>query len=161
MPKVEKDVSHGNGTTSEHQDEVVEDKQSDVVESDEPLFEYSDLNERQLAAIEVLAVEPTYTKAAAILGVSERTLRRYMGLPEFRRALQATRRVKYQEVAALTQHWAKLAVETVIEVMTDKATPAATRLSAATHVLRAARAYVEHEDMALRMDGLDESLEQY
>jgi DNA-directed RNA polymerase specialized sigma24 family protein len=50
------------------------------------------LTDKQEAAIAALLTEPTYARAAAVAGISEGTLYRWLHLPAFRAAFRQARR---------------------------------------------------------------------
>src|SRR3954470_2930594 len=55
------------------------------------------LDAREAAAVEALLQQPTLARAAAVVGINERTLRRWMSSPAFRNALLEARRAAFSQ----------------------------------------------------------------
>src|SRR4051812_25028787 len=77
------------------------------------------LTPRQKHAVHALLQEPTIGRAAVLAGVNEKTLRRWMELPQFQRAYHAARRSAFGQAIGLMQRYSPLAVTTLVQVMTD------------------------------------------
>jgi hypothetical protein len=122
-----------------------------------PAFGAADgLSSRQGRAIEALLREPTATRAAVAAGVSERTIRRWGREPAFRDALLRARRDAFGQAVGLTQRYAPVAVATLVKVMQDPAAGASAKVAAAGVLLRFGREGVELDDLAARLDRLEE-----
>ncbi len=94
-------------------------------------------------------------EAADAIGVAKSTLLRWMKQPEFDAAyLQARREVIFQSGARLQQA-CNAAVTTLLKVMADGKTPAATRVRAAQLVLEQAHQILEIEDLSNRVAALE------
>jgi hypothetical protein len=113
------------------------------------------LTPRQRRATEALMQEPNYKRAALVCGVNERTLRRWMKLPEFTRAYHAARRDAFGQSIGMLQRYSPMAVQTLVKVMTDAKTQPASQLAAAIALLRFARDGIELDDLALRLATLE------
>jgi hypothetical protein len=113
------------------------------------------LSAREAAAVEALLQQPTIARAAASVGVHERTLRRWMATPAFRTALLEARRAAFGQAIGLTQWYAAMAVATLVKVMNDPASPAHCRISAAAVLLRFGREGLELDDLADRVEALE------
>ena len=114
------------------------------------------LTARHERAIIALLNEQTIGKAATTAGVSERTLYRWLDDPGFSRAYRKARREAFGQAIALTQRYAPLAVNTLAKIMTDQDAPAHAKASAATTLLRFGREGLELDDLAARIEALEE-----
>jgi hypothetical protein len=115
----------------------------------------SGLTPKQDQAIIALLNEPTIAKAATALGVSERTLHRWLEDETFHRAFRKARREAFAQAIAVTQRYAPMAVHTLAKVMTDTSVQASARVSAATNLLRFGREALELDDLAGRLEALE------
>jgi hypothetical protein len=86
---------------------------------------------KQQAAIAALLTAPTIPAAAAQIGVNERTLRRWLQLPEFRAAYRQARRELLEGAINRMQSASGAAVDTLLAVATNTEAKAADRLRAA------------------------------
>jgi hypothetical protein len=116
----------------------------------------SGLTPKQDQAIIALLNEPTIAKAATALGVSERTLHRWLEDETFHRAFRKARREAFAQAIAVTQRYAPVAVHTLAKVMTDTSVQASARVSAATNLLRFGREALELDDLAARIEALEQ-----
>src|SRR4051812_20711563 len=85
-------------------------------ESDDGVGGIEGLSPRQAKAMEALLQEPTVSRAAALGGVNERTLRRWLAEPAFRHAVFRARREAFGQAIWLTQRYAGVAVATLVKV---------------------------------------------
>jgi hypothetical protein len=115
----------------------------------------SGLTPKQDQAIIALLNEPTIAKAATALGVSERTLHRWLEEETFHRAFRKARREAFAQAIAVTQRYTPMAVHTLAKVMTDGSVQASARVSAATNLLRFGREALELDDLAGRLEALE------
>lgn len=115
------------------------------------------LSSAQERAVIALMNEQTPQKVADVVGVTPRTLYRWLKDPAFISAYRAARREAYGQAIALTQRYAALAVNTLARVMTDANAPPTAKISAAIAVLRFGREGMELEDLAVRVDALEAS----
>jgi transposase len=97
------------------------------------------LTQRQERAIVALLREPTIQKAADAIGVHEKTIYRWLKEPEFTQVYRGTRREAFSQAVALTQKYAPMAVQSLAKTMLDPTTPAASRVTAASTLLRFGR----------------------
>jgi hypothetical protein len=111
---------------------------------------------RQGRAVEALLREGSITRAAAAVGVHERTLRRWGKEPAFRAAVLRGRREAFGQAIGLTQRYAPMAVATLVKVMNDPASAASAKVTAAALLLRFAREGVMLDDLAERVERLEE-----
>jgi hypothetical protein len=77
----------------------------------------SQLNTKQEKAIEALLEYPTLSAAAIAAGVDRKTIRRWMGLPEFRRRLRESRDLVYEHAMARLTSQANNAVTVLSAAM--------------------------------------------
>ena len=99
--------------------------------------------------------EQTLSKAAAAAEVGQRTLYRWLRKPEFSRAYRQARREAFGQAIALTQRYAPLAVNTLAQVMMDDRAPTSSKVAAATTILRFGREGIELDDLAARVEALE------
>ena len=88
---------------------------------------FDGLTPLQVKAILALLNEPTIVRAASTVGVDERSIRRWLEDPTFKRAYHAARREAFDHAIGLTQRYAPLAVNTLAKTMNDPDTPARTK----------------------------------
>jgi hypothetical protein len=74
------------------------------------------LTSKQEALIAALLIEPSYAAAAAKAGVGERTLYRWLHLPDFRSAFRRARREVVEAAVGRSQAASGVGVETLIDV---------------------------------------------
>jgi len=115
----------------------------------------SGLTPKQDQAILALLSEPTISKAASALGVSERTIHRWLEDETFHRAFRKARREAFAQAIAVTQRYAPMAVHALAKVMTDGSVQASARVSAATALLKFSREALELDDLAARIEALE------
>ncbi len=137
-----------------HEDRYESDEEGQV---DEPSSIYDSISVRQERAIICLLSEPTLAKAADAAGVGKRSLTRWMDKPAFAKAYRKARRDAFGQSIALTQHYAPLAVNTLATIMADKQAPAHARVTAAASLLKFGREGLELDDLALRVEALEEA----
>ena len=113
------------------------------------------LTRKQDQAIVALLVEPTIGKAAANVGVAERTLLRWLKDAGFHEAYRAARREAVSRAIGLLQKAAILAVGALVNIMRNTEAPASSRVTAARTVLDAAMRGIELEDLEDRISGLE------
>ena len=124
----------------------------------DPAFGEDDgLTSKQGQAVEALLREPTATKAAMAVGINERTLRRWMAAPVFRNALLRARRDAFGQAIGLTHRYAPVAVATLVKVMNDPGAAASAKVTAAAVLLKFGREGIELDDLASRIDQLEQA----
>lgn len=110
-------------------------------------------------ALAALISEPTLGEAAKKVGISEVTLWRWLQDPEFQDKYRTARRQAVSQSITQLQKISSEAVETLREVMNNKETPPASRVTAAKAVLEMAIKAVEVEDLAVRIEALEKAAE--
>ena len=121
---------------------------------------FAGLDSPRINAILALLHEPMLTRAATAVGISERTLRRWMAEPKFQRAYHAARREAYGQAIGQIQRCAPLAVQTLVKLMTDPQTPPGVKASAAAKLIQFGREGIELDDLAERLDTLERASQQ-
>ncbi|MBX3404599.1 MAG: hypothetical protein KF699_14400, partial [Phycisphaeraceae bacterium] len=115
------------------------------------------LSHKQEQAILALLAEPTVARAAKVAKVGVRTLHRWLREEAFGKAYRLARRESFAQAVSLTQRYAALAVQTLAKVMSDDSAPVASRVAAATSMLKFARDSIELDDLADRVEALERS----
>jgi hypothetical protein len=115
------------------------------------------LSAKQLEAILALLSEPSIQKAATKIGVHEKTLWRWIDEPEFGAEYRKAKRDTYTQAIGIMQRYATTAVNTIVRVMTDSVSPPNARITAASAMLRLGRQGIELDDLAARVDALEQA----
>lgn len=113
------------------------------------------LSKKQLTGIENLLTCTTQIEAAQRTGVTTRTFQRWMKNPEFVERLQETERQRLAGVGRSLIGGQKLAVETLINIMTDRKTSDTNKRLAAVAWLELTikwRELVEFEERLTRLE---------
>ncbi len=113
------------------------------------------LSKPQHEAIVALLNEATVAKAAEVCGVSERTLYRWLSEPVFASAFRRARREAFSHAVGLCQRYSAGAVNALAKIAMDTTAPHASRVSAATNILKFGRESMELDDLAARVDALE------
>jgi hypothetical protein len=111
------------------------------------------------ATIAALLVQRNHEEAAHAVGISPKTLLRWMKDPEFDKDYRAARRAAYSQSTARLQQASGAAVSTLLKLMVDGTTPASTRARAAECVLNHAAKAIELEDIEARVAELERAAE--
>ncbi len=114
------------------------------------------LNPQQHQAVLALLEYPTVKEAASSVGIHKATLYKWLGQPGFGRAYREARREAVTRATARLQQLTGEAAEVLREVMNDKAQQGAARVGAARLVLDYAARMTEAEDLAVRVEALEE-----
>jgi len=108
-------------------------------------------------AIAALLSERTIEEAARAIGMSAKTLLRWMKLPEFRSAYLEARGQALGQSNARLQQATGAAVTTLLKLMVSPDAPAATRVRAAQCVVELAQKGFELDNLELRLARLEEA----
>jgi hypothetical protein len=108
-------------------------------------------------AIAALLSHRSIEDAAREVGVSANTLLRWMKEPEFQDACRQARRTVFSHAIGRLQDAAGAAATTLLKIMVDLSTPAATRLRAIEIVLEQAAKAGEMEDIEDRVAKLEQA----
>jgi transposase-like protein len=117
------------------------------------------LGRKKEAAILALLSQRNVEEAARAVGVTARTLYRWMKEPEFDAAYRAARRAAFSQSTARLQQMCTAAVSTLGKIMVDANAPAASRVRAADSVLGHAAKAIEIEDIEVRVSELERAAE--
>ena len=116
------------------------------------------LSRKKEQAIAALLSQPSIVGAAKKVGIGEKTLFRWLQLDEFQRAYKAARRQVIDQAIAQIQSVLSEAVQTLLSVMSDDATPATAKVSAARALLDIGFKVVEIEDLESRIEKIEKNL---
>ena len=136
---------------------LIPDEPFEEIPEDECIFK--GLNLRQERAIVALLQEATIGRAAKVAEVGERTLHYWMRQPVFSQAFRKARRDAFSQAVSMTQHYAPLAVNTLAKIMADPDAPQHARVTAATTILKFGREGIELDDLAARIEALEDAAE--
>ncbi len=117
------------------------------------------LPHKQEEAVAALLSQRNIEHAARVARVGTRTLLRWMKIPEFQAAYREARRAAFSQAIARSQQASSAAVATLLKVMVDANTPAASRVRAADCVLEHATKAIEIEDIEVRVSELERAAE--
>ena len=110
-------------------------------------------------AIIALLTHRNVEEAARAVGHAPNTLRRWMKQPEFDAAYREAKREAYSQSIARLQGALSAAVSTLLKVMLDPSTPAATKVKAISIVLNHAAKAMEIEDIQARLTAVEQTVE--
>lgn len=117
------------------------------------------LTQAQEAAVLALLTEPSIAAAAAKAGVGERTIHTWLKEdPEFLEEYRRLRREAFSQAIGLTQRASAAAVGTLLRIMHDTKATWSARVAAATQVLRFARESIELDDLAVRVEAVEQAV---
>jgi hypothetical protein len=108
-------------------------------------------------AVVALLTQRNVDEAAKSVGISTRTLLRWMKEPEFQTAYREARRTAYSQAVARLQQGTTAAATTLLKVMLDQSTPASVRVRAAECVMNHSAKAIEIEDVEARVTALEEA----
>jgi predicted negative regulator of RcsB-dependent stress response len=111
--------------------------------------------------IAYLLTEPNIREAAKKAGIGENTGWRWLQDPVFKEAYQEARRAAVSQAIAQLQQASTEAVTTLRKVMADQDATPSSRVTAAKTTLEMALKSVELEDLAQRIQKLEQSLQNH
>ena len=120
-------------------------------------FQDQGLTPQQEQCVIALLNEPTIAKAAVAAGVTDRTVYRWMDEPAFSRVYRKARREGFSQAIGMAQKYAPHAVQTLMKMIADTATPAAVRATCCAMLLKFSRDSIELDDMQARLEALEAS----
>ncbi len=120
----------------------------------------SGLTAKQERAIAALLSESSIAAVAKQIGVTDRTVYRWLEEPAFAEAYRQARQQVVQQALVRVQALTSNAVMVLEAVMTEDGVPPGTRLSAAKVALEYAVKAVELEDLTARLTRLEEMYEE-
>jgi len=110
-------------------------------------------------AVAALLSQRNLEESAHAVGISTRTLLRWMKEPEFQAAYREARRAAYSQAVARLQQGTTAAATTLLKVMLDQGTPASVRIRAAECVMNHSSKAIEIEDVEARVSALERAAE--
>ena len=111
--------------------------------------------QKKEAAVVALLTQRNVEEAARAVGISTKTLMRWLQVPEFQAAYREARRAAFQQATARLQQASSAAVTTLLKVMIDPASPASTRVRAADCILDHGKKAIEVENIEVRVSKLE------
>ena len=111
------------------------------------------------AAVTGLLTQKNLEEAARYSGISVATLLRWQKLPEFKKAYRAAQRVVHGQSMARLHQATSAAVSTVLKIMLDPNTSAATKVKAAATILGLSSKSLEEEEIEVRLAELEAAME--
>ena len=108
-------------------------------------------------AVVAMLQHPSTEKAAASIGVTAVTLWRWTKTQAFQEAFRKARRETFAQAIARLQQASSAAVSTLLKVMVDVNSPAASRVRAAGYVLEHALHGMELEEIDVRLSRLEDA----
>jgi len=111
-------------------------------------------------AVAALLVQRNLEDAAHAVGISPKTLLRWMKEPEFDTAYRAARRAAFGQATARLQQGTTAAATTLLKTMIDPNTPASVRVRAAECVMNHATKAIEIEDIEARLAALEQEAQE-
>jgi hypothetical protein len=115
---------------------------------------------KQEEAIAALLTHRGIDEAAKAVGISAKTLLRWMQEPGFAKAYREARRTAYSQSIARLQQASSAAAATFLKLMIDPTAPAAVRLRAADLVFTHGAKSIEIEDIEARVSELERAAEE-
>jgi hypothetical protein len=115
---------------------------------------------KQEEAIAALLSHKHIPDAATAVGVSAKTLLRWLKEPEFDAAYREAKRGAFSQAIARLHQMSSAAVTTLGKVMVDLSTPPATKVRAADSILNHTIKAIENEDIETRVAALEQAAEQ-
>ena len=110
-------------------------------------------------AVAALLTHRNIEESAGAVGISAKTLLRWMKEPEFDAAYRKARRAAFSQSVARLQQASGAAVSTLLKIMVDSNAPASTRVRAADSVLDHSAKAIEIEDIEARVAELERAAE--
>lgn len=114
------------------------------------------MTEKQARALAALLSEPTQEAAAKKVGISARTIRRYLAEEEFSEAYRQAHAQLVENATKQMQRGLSAAVDTLQEIATDQDAAKSARVAAARSILEQALRYTEIADIMGRIAKLEE-----
>jgi hypothetical protein len=106
-------------------------------------------------AVAALLTQRNVEDAARTVGISTRTLLRWMKVPDFQTVYREARRAAFRQSVARLQQGSSAAATTLLKTLVDTGIPAGVRVRAAECVLNHATKAIELEDIDARVTVLE------
>jgi transposase-like protein len=110
---------------------------------------------KQEEAIAALLTQRNTEEAARAVGISPKTLLRWMRVAEFQTAYREARRAAFGQCIARLQQGASAAATTLLKMLIEPGAPASVRVRAAECILNLATKAFEIEDLGVRVSELE------
>ena len=110
-------------------------------------------------AIAALLSQRSVEDAARVVGISTKTLLRWLQMPEFHTAYRQARRAAFGQSIARLQQGTAAAATTLLKTMIDSNTPASVKVRAAEAIFNHAAKAIEIEDIEARVSELERAAE--
>ena len=110
-------------------------------------------------ALLALLTSPTREKAAAVAGITSKTLRGYLADPEFQAEYKCAFSGLVEEATRQAQQAIAPALFTLLEIMEDREEAAQARISAARAILSHGLKLIETTDILNRLQELETAME--
>jgi len=114
---------------------------------------------KQEDAIVALLTHRNIEEAAGAVGISSKTLLRWMKDPEFDTAYRAARRKAFGQSIARLQQGTSAAATTLLKLLIEPGTPASVRARVADSIFNHAAKAIEIEDIEARVAELERAFE--
>mgnify|MGYP001217459726 CR=1 FL=1 len=116
------------------------------------------LSNRQEKALAALIVETSIEKASVASGIPQRTIYQWLERPEFSMAYRRARREAFAHAMSIAQRYSPHAIQTLVKIMADNSTASASRVAAATALLKFSRDSIELDDLSQRIEALERDI---
>ncbi len=116
------------------------------------------LSNRQEKALAALIVETSIEKASVACGIPQRTIYQWLERPEFSMAYRRARREAFAHAMSIAQRYSPHAIQTLVKIMADNSTASASRVAAATALLKFSRDSIELDDLSQRIEALERDI---
>lgn len=113
---------------------------------------------KQEIAIAALLSSPTIAEAALAVGVGEQTLWRWQQEPDFKEAFRDAKKQVLSQAITNLQCNVGEAAATLKSIMTDKESPASSRIQAARTILEYAFKGLESEEIIARLEAIEAAI---
>jgi len=117
------------------------------------------LSRNKERAIAALLANPSIPNSAKAVGISEKTLWRWMKLPEFETAYREARREVVRHAVVTVQASMSEAVQTLRAIINNNEAPASSRVSAARAIIDTGLKAVEIEDLEERISVIERKID--
>jgi hypothetical protein len=118
----------------------------------------ANLEPTQEQAIIALLNEPTVRKAAAAVGLNEKTIHRWLEEPAFSTAYRKARRQAFNQAISICHRFTPVALQTLAKILVNEKASDSSRVSAANAILKYGRDSIELDDLAERIGTLEAQL---
>jgi hypothetical protein len=122
---------------------------------EEPEFAPEELPLRKEKAVLALLAEPVIKRAAEAVGISERTLRRWLDEPAFSLAVGSARRQSFAQGLSVAGIYVPMSIQTLAKVQQDPSAPHSAKVAAAQALLKFVREGIELDELARRVAAIE------